>query len=349
VRLASLTALAAALAAIAAAGAPAAGPPALAVAQTGSTEVLDATGALVRTFGEFGFFSLAGNLFAGSKFGDKIVARDITTGAQRFTIKNAFGPIVLVGGRVAFLPDRFGRRDPQVNSVWIRGSGGKVRKLVQFSNGSSLPGIKTGLPDAGVPLGVSFDAAGRTLAVVEGNDVDQFFYDIWIVDVPTGAAFRATTGARSRFASLSPNGARLAFLREEGSCGGPPPGFRAGDLSLEQAGKGAPRTTLLDGSCALFYTEPRWVSGSTLAAIRLTRVAPGVYDSDLVLVDVATKTVTPLTSTGDVFGLSASSTVGLAAVMRGSGGVDLWDVDAATSVHVPGAFAPKTSGDRAWP
>ena len=349
-RLFSLAALVAGLTvSMGAQTAAAAGAPAVAVGTEAGTDVLDGTGALVRHFGPATFFSLAGNRYAASVSGERIAAFDITSGARRFTIRNAFGPIVLPGGRLAFLPDRFGRRDPQVNSVWIRGAGGKVRRIVQFSNGGDLPGIKQGLPAVGIFLGLSFDAAARKLAIVEGNDVDLFFYDIWVVNVRSGAAFRATTGARSRFASLSPDGTRIAFLREEAFCGGPGPGVRAGDLALKAAVKGARRTTLLDGSCALFYTEPHWVSDGTLAAVRLTQVAPGEYESDLVLVDAATGAVTVLSGAGDVFALSTSSSLGLAAVMRGSGGVDLWDIASATSVHVGDAFAPKTAGDGAWP
>jgi hypothetical protein len=324
------------------------GPPAIAVAVGASTSVLDEDGALVRAFGPHSFWSLAGNLFVGDLPTDRVVARDATTGVQRFVIRNAFGPAALDAKRVAFLPDRFGRRDPQNNSVWLRKKNGTVRRLVQFSNGGSLPGIHTGIDSATI-LGFAFDTAGRTMVVVEGNDVDLFRYDVWVVDVPTRAAFRATLGRHSRFATIAPNGGRLVFLREEAQCGGPPPGFRAGDLVVMETHQAARKTTVLDGTCALFYTEPHWVSNTSLVAVRLTRTAPGVYSGDLVLVDASTHAVYVLAADGDVFGVSASPLLGSVAYMRISGGAVVLDLATLTPVTIPGGVAPKLAGDRALP
>jgi hypothetical protein len=313
-----------------------------------STRVLDADGAPVRTFGAHRFWSLSATLFAADTVSDRVVGRDPVAGTLRFRIRNAFGPVALDGKRVAFLPDHLGRRDPQVNSVWLRTRSGAVRRLVQFSNGGTLPGLHTGLDAAGI-LGFAFDKAGQTMVVVDGNDVDLFRYDVWVVDVPSGAAFRATTGRRSRLATIAPSGDRIAFLREETPCGGPPPGFRAGDLVVMETRPGASKTVLLDGTCTVFYTEPRWVSDDALAAIRLTRTAPGVYENDVVLVDAETQGVTALTAYGDVFGLSASPALDTVAFIRGAGSAVLLDLATLTPVVIPGGFAPKLAGDRAWP
>jgi hypothetical protein len=270
------------------------------------------------------------------------------TGTLRFRVRSAFGPVALDGKRVAFLPDHSGRRDPQVNSVWLRTGSGAVRRLVQFSNGGTLPGIHTGIDAAGI-LAFAFDTAGKTMVVVEGNDVDLFRYDIWVVDVQSGSAFRATSGRRSRHATIAAGGDRIAFVREKTQCGGPPPGFRAGDLVVMEAEPGATKTVLVPGTCAVFYTEPRWVSGTALAAVRLTRTSPGVYENDVVLVDAATHAVTALTAYGDVFGLSASPALDTVAFIRGAGSAVLLDLATLTPVDIPGGFAPKLAGDRAWP
>lgn len=341
--------LAAAVAGFLATGQPAAaGPPAVAVAVGSTTRVLDADGALIRTFGSHRFWSLAGRLFTADTTADRVVGRDAITGTRRFTIRNAFGPVALDGKRVAFLPDHRGRRDPQGNSIWLRTGSGAIRRLVQFSNGGSLPGIHTGIDAAGI-LSFAFDTAGQTMVVVEGNDVDLFRYDIWVVDVGSGAAFRATTGRRSRHATISPDGDRIAFVREETHCGGPPPGYRAGDLVATATQHGAPKTVLLDGTCAVFYTEPRWVSDTALAAVRLSRTSPGVYAGDLVLVDASTYAVSVLAAHGDVFGVSASAALSSVAFIRGAGSSVVIDLATQTPLDVPGGFAPKLAGDRAWP
>ncbi|MCC6222010.1 MAG: hypothetical protein IT201_00790 [Thermoleophilia bacterium] len=328
----------------------AAGTPAVAAARGNAVVVLDAAGGLVHRFAPFTRYSLAGRLFAGSgATGDTVVARDAITGRKRFTVANAFAPVVLGPGRVAFLPDHAGRRDPQANSVWLRDRGGKIRKLVQFSNGPGLPGVETGQPDAGTILSFSFDAGGTTLAVAEGNDVDLFFYDIWLVDVASGEAFRATTGDRSRFPTLSPDGERLAYLREEEHCGGPEPGYRAGDVAVQATGEGASAVTLLDGSCTVFYTEPAWLSDTELVAVRLTRTAPGAYRNDLVLVAADTAAVSVLAAPGDVFALSASASRRLVGYMRfTTGGSVLYDVDARSSRVLPSALGPRLTGARAF-
>ncbi|MFN8188443.1 MAG: hypothetical protein U0R69_15340 [Gaiellales bacterium] len=336
-----------AVVALGAAGGAAAASPAIVSGEGTRTVVRALDGTILRTFKPLEFPSLGTRLLAGGR-GNRIVALDAVTGTKRFEIRDAFGPVVLPGRRVVFLGDRLGHRDPQVNSVWIRTSGGAIRKLVQFANGPGLPGVQTGL-DASIVLGVASDSAGRKLAIVQGNDVDLFHYDIWVVDTGTKARFRATSGGRSRFATLDPAGARLAYLREEAFCGGPEPGYRAGDVLIEEARKGAAPTTLLDGDCDAFYTELAWLSATELVATRVTRTAPDTFRTDLVSIDVATSAVTVLAGSGDVFALSVSPTLRLVAFMRGAGGADVLDIDTMTTRQLANAFAPQVSRDGTWP
>ncbi len=322
--------------------------PAIVAGEGNRTVVREADGTLVRTFKPLEFPSLGAKRLAGGR-GNAVAVFEAATGTKRFTIPDAFAPVVLPRKRIVFLGDRLGHRDPQVNSVWIRSAGGKVRKLVQFANGTGLPGVQTGL-DAAIVLGVAANSTGRKLAIVQGNDVDLFHYDIWVVDTSTKARYRATSGGRSRFATLDPAGARLAYLREESFCGGPEPGYRAGDVLVEEASKGASATTLLDGTCDVFYTELAWLSSTELVANRVTRTAPDTFRTDLVLVDAATSAVTVLFGSGDVFAVSVSPLLRLVAFMRGSGGGEVLAVDLpATPLHLPDAFAPQVARDGTWP
>lgn len=306
-----------------------------------------ADGTVLRRLPALEYPSLGAGLLAGGR-GNHIEGYDPVTGERRFRIRNGFGPLVLPRKRVVFLADRLARRDPQENSVWIRSPAGRIRKLVQFSNGPGMPGISTGL-DAVTVLSVSADAAGDTLAVVEGNDVDLFHYDIWVVDVKTGSAFRATTGGRSVSATLDPAGERLAYLREEGFCGGPAPGYRAGDVLVEEARPGAAPEVLLDGTCEVFYSQLGWLSAEELIAIRVTRTAPETFRADLVRVDVPTATVTVLDGTGDALAPSVSPALRLVGYMHGTGEGEVLDVDTGRSLELPDSFAPQISRDGSWP
>jgi dipeptidyl aminopeptidase/acylaminoacyl peptidase len=228
---------------------------------------------------------------------EEMFGHNALTGARRFQIDNATSPILVDHGRkVFFLPDNDGQRDPQVNSVWLREEPGTIRKIVQFSNGPGLPGVS--LTDLGNEAGmmeVVFDAQGATMAVTEGNDE---VYDVWVVQVQTGAARRVTTGRRSQHPSLTPDGRRLAVAREHTEC---PSGMRASDIQT-MGTDGANLQTLKRGTCAVFYTDPKWVSADRLLATRFTErpAGSGDYRRDLVAIDVPSGQVSVVAELGDL-------------------------------------------------
>ena len=115
------------------------------------------------------------------------------------------------------------------------------------------------------------------------------------------------------------------------------------------AAKNASKTVLLDGTCTVFYTELSWLSETELVANRVTQTSPGAFRTDLVRIDVATSSVTVLAGSGDVFALSVSPSLRLVAFMRGAGGADVLDVDAATTLHLANGYAPQVSRDGTWP
>jgi hypothetical protein len=297
------------------------------------------------------WISLDGNVFAGSRGlsggrdGEFIRAADATTGAELFRIRNAFAPMVLDGGsKVGFLPDRWARRDPYGASVWIRTAAGRERAVVRFA-GPGQTVDPRGLRGEGVPLDVAWDEDGRTLAVVYGNDVDLFIYDVWVVDVKTREAVRVSKGRVSRFPSLSPSGDRLALVREVDHCGGPAPGYRAGEIRIMGSG-GEDEETLLPGSCALFYTDPRWISEGELVAMRMTRVSPGTYDRDLVRVDAATAAVTEITSDGDAGFFTVSASLLAVAYVRQSvvPGFVVYDLATDQATTIADGYLPQLAG-----
>jgi hypothetical protein len=327
------------------------GAPAIAYFTDTSVEVVAIDGQPVASFRPYQWISLDGNVFAGSRllsgdrFGEFVRAADATTGQELFRISNAFAPIVLAGGsRIGFLPDRFARRDPYAATVWIRNAQGRERAVVRFA-GPRQTVSPTPFHGEGVPLDQAWDADGRTLAVTYGNDVDLFIYDVWVVDVQTREATRVSTGKVSRFPALSPSGERLALVREVDRCGGPDPGYRAGQIRTMTA-TGADEEVLLAGTCALFYTDPRWVSEDELVAARLTRISPGVYDTDLVRVDAATAAVTEITTDGDAGFFTVSASLRMVAYERRSvfPGFVVHDLATDTSTPFPDGFLPQLAG-----
>jgi hypothetical protein len=282
---------------------------------------------------------------SGNRNGEFVRAADATTGQELFRISNAFAPIVLAGGsRVGFLPDRFARRDPYFATVWIRNAQGRERAVVRFA-GPKQTVSPTPFHGDGVPLDQAWDADGRTLAVTYGNDVDLFVYDVWVIDVQSREATRVSTGKVSRFPSLSPSGDRLALVREVDHCGGPEPGFRAGQIRTMSA-TGADEEVLLDGTCALYYTDPRWVAEDELVAARLTRVSPGVYEVDLVRVDATTAAVTEITSDGDAGFFNVSASLQQVVYERRSvfPGFVVYDLAAETTTVFMDGFLPQLAG-----
>ncbi|HEU0101214.1 MAG TPA: hypothetical protein VFR07_02760 [Mycobacteriales bacterium] len=242
-------------------------------------------------------YSMDGRVLASSVYDDRaetdtLTVRDAVTGSTLTRIRHARGPaVVRDGAAVLFGSDRMGHRDPQVNSVWLRDlRAGTTRKLVQFSNGPGLPGVPTGL-DAVAPLQVVTDDAARWVAITEGNDVDLFHYDVWLLDTRTGAVERRTTGGRSRYPALAPAGARLAVTRDVADCG--TLGWRASDVLVMGTARG-PARTLLHGSCATSWTDLAWSDDEHLVAVRQSRTPDGTYVGTLVRIAVDSGRVTPL-------------------------------------------------------
>jgi hypothetical protein len=328
-------------------------PPAVAVGTDSGVVTATAAGRLLHRFGVFDTYSLDGRLFAASRLlpegasaFEEVVGYDAVNGQRQFRIANAFAPVVLDRGRkVAFLPDHDGRRDPQVNSVWLRERDGRIRRIVQFSNGPGLPGVDTGFQGEAGLLWVVFDARGRTMAVAEGNDVDLFIYDVWVVDVATGKARRMTTGKRSRWPSLTSNGRHLAVLRERVDCGGPGAGFRAGDIQT-MGTDGSDHRTLTHGTCARFFTDPKWASDRQLLAARLTRTGPARYRSDLVAIDARSGQVSVVTRAGDMVFFGVSPALHQVAYVRGSQpGFFLLDLRTGRTRRFAEGFDPRLAGN----
>jgi len=229
-------------------------------------------------------------------------------------VPNGRLPVIVGDGpRVLFAPDPAGNRDPQNNSIWIREATGKVRRVMQFSNGPGLPGYDPGLDGEGTVLGYGVDRAGKTLAVTEGNDLDLFIYDVFAVDVASGGVVRVTSGRKSRRAAISADGSKLVFDREVGACG--KNYIRAADLVLASNRHFRTKTTLVKGSRNAWLSNAAWVSSRTVIAVRTAR-SGSTWTTDAVAVDVLTKHVYPLTKVHDVFLAAAGLTNNVVAYMR---------------------------------
>jgi hypothetical protein len=299
------------------------------------------TGVDTHSFPAYQWYSLDGDVLAGSRHthtSEAIVASNASTGERLFKIADAFAPVVLADGqKVGFLPDRFAHRDPWFASVWLRNAAGRERAVVRFAGKHATVNPKD-FEGEGIPLDESWSADGNTLAVTFGNDVDLFIYDVWVVNTATRAATRVTKGHVSRFPSLSPSGERLAFLRETDNCGGPQPGYRTGDLRIVELGSDT-RSTLSEGDCDTWLTDPQWISEDELLAARLTRTAPGIYDVDLVRVDATTGVATLLVS--DISSFNASADEQLVAYTTASsvGGFVVRPISTATTTPFGGYYA----------
>jgi hypothetical protein len=263
--------------------------------------------------------ALAPGLLAGTSLSSKdkpwtLVGVNPLTGTRTFSVPNGRLPVIVGDGPgVLFAPDPAGLRDPQDNSIWIREASGKVRRVVQFSNGPGLPGYDTGLDGEGTVLGYGVDRAGKTLVVTEGNDVDAFIYDVFAVDVAKGGVVRVTSGRKSRRAAISADGSKIVFDREVGTCG--KPYIRAADLVLASSRHFTTKTTLVKGSCKAWVSNAAWVSPRTLIAVRTT-ITGSKGTSDVVAVDVLTHHVYPLTKVHDVFLAGAGLTNHVVAYQR---------------------------------
>ena len=303
------------------------------------------TGATVHAFPAYQWYSLDGDVFAGSRHtarSEKIVVSDASTGERRFSIADAFGPVVLADGRkIGFLPDRFAHRDVWFASVWLRNAAGRERAVVRFAGNRATVTPKD-FEGEGIPLDVTWSRDGGGLAVTFGNDVDLFIYDVWVVDTRTRDATRITKGHVSRFPSLSPSGDRLAFLRETDHCGGPGPGYRTGTLRIVDLATGE-RSALFEGDCDTWLTDPQWISETELLAARLTLTAPGEYDVDLVRVDATTGVATLVVSDIAFFSASADEQLVAYALSGSTGGFEVRPLGSPTTTSFGGYF-PVLSG-----
>lgn len=325
--------------------------PAIAFHTDDGSSVVDLAGALVSDQRELGFMSLAGNVFAGSPPSggaseDHIVAYDATTGERLFRIDNAFAPVVLAEGRkVAFWPDHHARRDPYATSVWLRNAAGNERRIMQLT-GPRATVPRDPFEGDGTPLAMAFDMEGRKLAVVYGNDVGIFEYDIWVVKVRTREATRVTRGKASHWPSLSPSGAQLAVLRESAMCADQP---RQAWKVQVMAASGDDKRTLLEGDCDLYYSDPRWVSESEVVVMRLSRTEGGDYAQDLVRVDVTSGAITDLVTGGDVTYFTVSPSLQQVAFHRAAdfpdGGFSVYDLTTGETTEHPAGYIPRLSGE----
>jgi dipeptidyl aminopeptidase/acylaminoacyl peptidase len=285
-------------------------------------------------------FSLRGDLIA-TESGPGVVGYDARTGERRFTVRDAALPTVLdPRGRVVFWATY--ERDRQVNSLWVREIDGRVRRIVQFSNGGDLPGYDTGYEgDAGL-LSTSFDAAGAKVALAEGNDVSLFIYDVYVVNVATGRVRRITNDRRSRWPSISPNGRRVAYQREVAECG--PDYVRAGRLVVERV-DGTGERILSSGSCDAWLSNPRWINDTHVVAYRQRRTTGREFDVDLVLVEAATGVQRALTGSGMVSFFSVDPATGRIAFERlDTDGFNVIDLAGNRTRFARGAF-PHMAGE----
>jgi hypothetical protein len=342
-------------AAVGSARAAAVSPPAVVFATDAGITVAATDGRIVRNFPDATAYSLDGMVVAGARRSaggrrDEIVAHDVQTGRRLFRVADAFAPVVVDSGRLTvFLPDRFGRRDRQTNSIWLRDNAtGRVRKVVQFSNGPGLPGVRTGLGGEAGPLSMSVDSRGRTIAIAQGNDVDLFRYTVWVVDARTGNARRLTNGTKSRWPFLSPDALRIAVVRERHLC---PGGYRAGDVEILHVRRARRARMLIAGDCSTSYSPRGWMTDRRVLAFRMRRASGELrpYRVDIVTIDLETRAVEPLTSAEDVSYLTVSSSRRLVAYKRASAdGFFVYDAARATTTHITPGHAPRVAGDFGW-
>lgn len=275
--------------------------------------------------------------------GQVVQAYDAATGALSFEVPDAaYAFRGGAAGTVLFWPDTEGKRDPQVNSIWRRSSGGAVDKLVQFANGPGQPGIDTGLPGGGGLLATVADAAGKYVAVEEG--IEGAEHDVWLVNAATKAAKRMTTGGASGEPSLSANGSSLAVTRTTGTC----PKWTNLDLQVIPTFGAATPTTIFTGTCTHRVARPRWVSSHEIAVLDVT-IASGKQKLRAAVIDVPTRKLRYLAGSPAV-GLIANAGTGLVGVLTGADGGHLRLGPAAGGgVTLGPGFAWALAGARAVP
>lgn len=320
------------------------------------TVVADADGAEVANIGLLEKATLDGNVVAGigpgggagRTLGISTNAYDVATGEQIWTAVHTSAAIVLdEGRRAALLPDPWGQRDPQVNSIWMREEDGSERLMVQFANGATLPGYDPGFEGDNGMLSVSFDKAATVAVVTQGNDVSLFIYDIFAVDVATGEVTRLTEGKRSRAGSVSPDGTLVAYGLDNGPCGADHQ--RAADLMLIGV-DGSGDRLLAAGSCDQYYLNPRWVSASEVVVYDVVPLASGEFDVDLVVIDVETGRFIPLTDNGEVTFFTVDADNNRVAYSGSDPArFTMVDLNDGWQIEVENAGRPRLAGDYQWP
>lgn len=304
--------------------------PNLAAAQGGTPKTFRPDGTIAATLPATSWWSLGDTrvaIDAGSGGNDVVDVRDARTGSQRYSIPNAFRGIVLPGGAVAFWPGRNGVRDPLLDSLWLRQSDGRIRKLVQLAGGDDIL------------LSTSFDGTGRRAVIANGNDVDLFRYDIWLHDRSTRKTKRLTRDRHSRWPALRGDGRVVAYSHEHGVCAD---GVRAADIVLLTLSTGKKRI-LTRGSCTRTYPQPVFLTNGSLVSYRGRRLG-GTWVFDLVRIATKTgaRTAVPRSGGGS---FSVSQRQRLLAYERAGGGVEILDRNLATVRVLPTALGPTLAGD----
>jgi hypothetical protein len=265
---------------------------------------------------------------AGGGASNHVEIRDARTGALRASIPNAFRPIVLPRGEVAFWADPNGVRDPRLDSVWVRLADGRIKKLLQ------LPG------NDDTVLSTSFDGTGRRFVIANGNDVDLFRYDVWLRDRRSSRPRRLTTDHHSRWPALRSDGKVVAYTHERRVCAD---GVRASDIVLLTPATGR-RRVLVRGSCQRTYPQPAFLTNGSLISYRGRR-SGGTWVFDLVRISATTGKGRTVPHSRGVSSFSISPTQRLLAFDHVSGGVEMIDRHLATVRVLPNAIGPALAGD----
>jgi hypothetical protein len=315
--------------------------------------VADGDGVQIGTFPDFERFSLNGSVIAGERWGKKflvdrrVVVFDVTSGERLFRIPDAMTPVVTAGGnRIAFLATD--KRNSSGESVWMRMATGRIRKIIQFSAGPGLPGVRHGMKAAWI-VDYALDERGRTMAVTFGNENMRVF-DVWVVDVRTKAVTRMTRRNHSHSPSLSPDGSKLAVRVESSeTCPDPFLGkYFMGKLRVFSMATGE-KETLTSFSCDVVFGNVRWIDDDSLITTRAVRdeMETQGFDLDLVRIDVATGEITEVMTDGNPCCITVSPSLRKVAYeFADRPGFGVYDVGTGTVLEFPeGKYVPHLAGE----
>jgi hypothetical protein len=286
-------------------------------ATAGGSDVTEVSN--LEVFASIGDGVLVGSRPTTSGQRDNVVGFDGATGTKLFTLKDGRFPLA-AGGAVVFQPDfngaGAGDRDPTVNSLWYYDIGiAATHRLVQFHGGERAP------------LHTAISPNGRRVAAAEGNDVDLFVSDIWVMRTDVHKVTRLTRNGRSWYPSFSPGGTKIAFMSKNG-VHGCSASIRVMDSD------GTHNHLVRGGSCHNELLRPVWLDAGTLVAWRWTQAGG---PRGLVTIDVATGDQAPLV-TGSVVDFSVSRTLGAIVYRLADDSVAIYDVGGATTTPVPGGI-----------